>query len=851
MAGRSMSLDVLVRLKDALSGPLRRLRDNLRQLGSFARNMGALGAAIGAISFMGPMQEAAAFQQQLLDIAGTAELSGRKAWAFVEQARGQYEALALEVGQYSDTIAKGAGQMIAAGLDQGYIQQVIGDIGMASTAANAEFADMASIVQASALNLKVPAEEVRDVLGALVVAGKMGSFEAKDMARHFASLTPHLAKFGVKGREAVNFLGSALQIAMKGASDPAQAANNLKNFLSKALSPDTVKRFKEAGVDLQAVMMDAAVKGINPMEAMLQKVGKLTGVDQAAIGKYMAEAKKQGLEGGDALAYVREQLEKIGAAGKLSELFGDQQVLDFVIPFMANVDEYLAIKEQVAQATGAALDPDFYTQLGGLNRQMIRFKEIGIQAGRVIGLAFGQNLPGLNDRLEQLLNWIRELDKSSGGMVSKVLSFAGMAIIAATALGALGLVLPIVGAGIGMVGAAAALMLSPIGLLIGALAAGGAYIYKNWDRFGPRLKRLWESTKSAFRGLSDRVVGLGRRMIDGARELAATYGPYVVERLRSAWQTISDGARAAGPRLREAFNVAWEGAAFATDNFVSGFRQNSGELGSTWSNITAEWSKSIGHLRQIGADLGQIIGNMFGKIELPAGVTWSDIFQEMGRGFADAVQMVSSHVQSLSEGLNRVLEGITKITGALANGEPIPWSDILPVSVIWIANLIGGAVEWVANAVRKVIDAFSNLAVNWQALLPDWVSTTANAIATSVNAAAAAVSALKNVMGGMLSPDGKSALPGDILPNGTIMTPDNDGRDAAADDFLKGPPMPPKPRAGVDGGTRFAAVPASPVRLDGNVAVTVRVEGPGKVASVTSDNDRIRVGSNGRMVGSV
>lgn len=40
-----------------------------------------------------------------------------------------------------------------------------------------------------------------------------------------------------------------------------------------------------------------------------------------------------------------------------------------------------------------------------------------------------------------------------------------------------------------------------------------------------------------------------------------------------------------------------------------------------------------------------------------------------------------------------------------------------------------------------------------------------------------------------LNPEGKSAQPGDVLPNGTIMTDDNDGRDAAADDYLLGPPV--------------------------------------------------------------
>ena len=44
---------------------------------------------------------------------------------------------------------------------------------------------------------------------------------------------------------------SALQIARKGTADPAEAANNLKNFLSKIAAPATIKNFKDAGVDYE------------------------------------------------------------------------------------------------------------------------------------------------------------------------------------------------------------------------------------------------------------------------------------------------------------------------------------------------------------------------------------------------------------------------------------------------------------------------------------------------------------------------------------------------------------------------------------------------------------------------
>jgi hypothetical protein len=421
MSNRNMNLDVIVRMKDMLSSPLRRLTAGLRSLGNVARSIGIVGTAIAAISFMGPINQAAAFQQQLLDIAGTANLSGQAAFDFVDQAKGKFEDLALSVGQYSDVIAAGAGEMIAAGVNEALVDASIGSIGRAATAANAEFSDMSKVATSLLQTLKLPADQLDDALGGLVVAGKEGAFELKDMARYFPTLTSQMAKFGVTGREAVNFLGAALQIARKGTSDPAEAANNLKNFLSKVLSPQTIKNFAKAGVDIEAVMRDAAVKGINPVEAVMQKIVKLSGVSGTEIEKLMQSAKANGLEGAEALGYVREQLEKIHGAGALGELFQDVQVMDFLIPFLGNVDEYKRIKDEVAKATGAMIDEDFDTQMEGLNRQLITFREIGKQGIREVGFAFGAWLPMINEKLADGLKWMRELDESTGGMVRQAL----------------------------------------------------------------------------------------------------------------------------------------------------------------------------------------------------------------------------------------------------------------------------------------------------------------------------------------------------------------------------------------------------------------------------------------------
>ncbi|MEO2039612.1 MAG: phage tail tape measure protein, partial [Martelella sp.] len=357
------------------------------------------------------------------------------------------------------------------GLDGALIDGAIDDIARVSTAANAATDDIAAVATASMLTLGVPANEIERVLAMLVTSGKLGAFELKDMARYFPTLTSQVAKFGVKGQEAVGFLGAALQIARKGTADPAEAANNLKNFLSKILAPATVKNFAEMGVDIQAVMQDAATKGINPIEAVVQKVTKLTGISENQIADMMETAKANGLEGAEALDAVREQLVQIAGAGALGELFQDQQVMDFLIPFMANVDEYKAIRDKMASADGSVIAADFDTQIEGHNRQLITFREIGTQGVREVGMAFGEWLPKINQHLKAGLAQLRAWNDETDGAVDKALVFAGAAVLLGGALGVVGFVLPAVIAGL-------QLLVSPFLMASRGAWTLGAYLYR-------------------------------------------------------------------------------------------------------------------------------------------------------------------------------------------------------------------------------------------------------------------------------------------------------------------------------------------------------------------------------------
>lgn len=696
MANRDMKVDILVSLKDRVSTSLGKLKANIERASAAMRKIGAATAIISAISFMGPLNEAAAFQQQLLDIAGTAELTGSAAFKFVDEAKAKYEGMALEIGQTSETIAAGAGKMIAAGLDVSEVHASLKDIGEAATAANASFDDMAGVATSMMQNLKVPASEVRDSLGALVAAGKLGSFELKDMAREFPNLTSQVSKFGVTGREAVNFLGSGLQVAMKGAADTSVAANNFSNFLAKALAPRTVKNFEKMGVDIEKVMIDAATKGINPLEAILSKVRQITGVSQEEIDGYMRKAEANGLKGAEALSYVRNELEKIGAAGKISEIFGDQQVLDFVVPALANADSFKAIKAQVASATGAMTDADFATQMQGLNVQKRMLTEIGTQFSREWGLAFGTWLPVINSGLTSLLKSFRDIDAATGGWLKKALGIGAGMVLLATAIGALGFVLPVITAGFSALGAVIGLLFSPIGALVALIAGAGVLIWKNWDAIAPKLKEFWS-------GLKDTA----RTAWQGIKAAWSKASPFMGELWRrikrdggSAWNSIKTKAGQTWDSIKQktkgAFSINWENLGVKALDI---YEKTISSLGEAFKFLGEIWKGFEPSLNNISTTLKSTFGSL--------GNTWENI-------------------KGIAGGLMELATSLLKFTGVDVSsgsfGETI--GKVIGLVVEFAHQNFATAarvLQTITGSIRVLVDIMNGKTPDWESYFPEWI----------------------------------------------------------------------------------------------------------------------------------
>lgn len=455
---RSNEFDpALVGLKNryaAITAEVEKLRRSQTRLGAAnagmaagKARMGSAGLALGVTAAaMAPlgmlMSNSAEHEYQLRLIGNTANMTA----AEVQALGVAILDASKRTGQSTEEIRKAMGFMVAAGMDVKTAQATLDQVGRAATASGADIEDLAKAAFTLNDSLKVkPGAEMAAALDTLAQAGKDGNVELKDMAKQLPVLGAGFVSLKMEGREAAATMAAGLEIARKGAADADEAANNMKNFIAKIMSPETLKKAKKNfNIDLYKIISDAQKKGKNPFEASMEAIIKATKGDQKAIG----------------------------------ELFQDMQVQNFLRPMIQQWDEYKKIKDRALNAHGV-IDQDFKNIADTNKQKMNEMANAADRLGKVFATvltpAFGSVLGAVTPVLITFTDFVDKHQELVGNVVTVVgtvgASFAtwktlSLVLGAATwAFNALKL----------------AVMTNPIGLVLTGIAVGAVMIYKYWD----------------------------------------------------------------------------------------------------------------------------------------------------------------------------------------------------------------------------------------------------------------------------------------------------------------------------------------------------------------------------------
>lgn len=292
-------------------------------LASVGVGMMAPGYAITRV-LGGAVDEASALNAELRQISITGDMTDER----MDALRRTIIRTSDVTGKSTEALVGSTGFMVAAGSTIDVAERSQMAIGKTSAAYKADMLEIAqtSFVLTDALGI-LP-ERLQGSLGIIAKAGKEGNVELRDMARLVPTLSAGMVALKVTGNEAVATIAAGLQIARKGAGSSDEAGNNMKNFLSKVLAPETLKKANDKfGLDLYGVITKAQKSGANPVEAALDAINRVTkGGDQKLLG----------------------------------DLFQDMQVQSFLRPLLQNMDEYRRIKaEALGAASGSMIDEDF------------------------------------------------------------------------------------------------------------------------------------------------------------------------------------------------------------------------------------------------------------------------------------------------------------------------------------------------------------------------------------------------------------------------------------------------------------------------------------------------------------
>ncbi len=548
------------------------LADQRGRIGGEIMGTYATALAVGA-PVIGAVREAAGFGDAVKDIAIVGELTA----AEEKRLGASLRAVALNVNQTAEDMARGVGLLIANGMEAKAAAQQAQLLGRFTTATRASFDDAAKMM-VSFSQLGVSADQMALAFSQAAKAGKLGSFEVRDMARWFPQLGGYLKAIGITGNEAVVNMASRLQVAMKTAGSTDEAANNFRNFLAKLTSPDTVKDFEKLGLDLQGSMLRLARQGLDPIEGavgmILQKVGQRAPEvtrELEALSKELASIKDPAERAAE-MERRRAMIEALGQRAGLGQMFQDMQAVGYLLAEIQNRDDLKRIRAEVATGKNAdgqmSLDADFAKRLESPVEQMKAMRIAMSDMAMAVGDAL---LPALNDILQAvkpvvlgLANWAKEHPALIKGAVGFAL---GLATVKAATL-SLGWGLnffvksPIASLQVAWQSLASRALMARAALLAGsggfkAVALAAGLSEGLIGKLGAGLVRFRAVAVAALTGAGRALLWLGRAVMLNPIGLALTAiagAAYLVWR---NWDVIGPKLAAVWQQMKAGFVTAW------------------------------------------------------------------------------------------------------------------------------------------------------------------------------------------------------------------------------------------------------------------------------------------------------
>ena len=329
-----------------------------------------------------------------------------------------------ETGMARNDVADVVNQLVSAGMDLSKALEYAPVAAKFVVGQGSNGVDTAKMINALGQNAKITdPKQMQQALEAIAYQGQAGSFEAVDMAKWFPELLANMGSLGITGIDAVTQLGAMLQVQMKSAGGADEAANNLKNWMSKIGSGDTVKSYAKAGIDYKGSMQTGLQNGMSTLEtsmALAQKYIQATDPKRAAA---MAEATAKISKESDP-EKAKAMMASLEESLRTGDLFADMQVKAALSAYMQNKALYSQLKNDSRDATGI-LDKNLSERREASSQKWAEMAQSMDEAMRSVGDALRPVTDTVAEALTKVTKGITSLSDSAPGVVTGIAAVGG------------------------------------------------------------------------------------------------------------------------------------------------------------------------------------------------------------------------------------------------------------------------------------------------------------------------------------------------------------------------------------------------------------------------------------------
>ncbi|OZY62486.1 phage tail tape measure protein [Pseudomonas fragi] len=288
-------------------------------------------------------------------------------------------------------------------------------------------AETAKMINALGQNAKITdAKEMQQALEAIAFQGQAGSFEASDMARWFPELLANMGKLGITGMDAVTQLGAMLQVQMKTAGGADEAANNIKNWMDKIGSSQTVDAYSKAGIDYEGSMRTGLQEGMSTLESSMALAKKYIEQTDPKRAAKMAEATARISKEADPQK-AKSMMASLEQALRTGDIFADMQVKAALTAYMQNKELYGQLKRESRDASGI-LDKNLSERRESSSQKWAEMAQSMDDAMRSVGDAIRPITDGVAEGLTSVAKGITALSDRTPGLAMGLTVLAGGAL---------------------------------------------------------------------------------------------------------------------------------------------------------------------------------------------------------------------------------------------------------------------------------------------------------------------------------------------------------------------------------------------------------------------------------------